>query len=387
MSWKVRTKETMLQEFVTRALSGKEHKAALCREYGISRPTGDKWIKRYLEGESLEDLSRRPHTNSKQISGEVTEKILALRREYPTLGSRKIAEILKSEGVQAPCAKSIDNILHRNGLITPEASAAAKPPERFEKAQPNDLWQMDFKGHFQMLNHTRCHPLNILDDRSRFNIRTVGCDREMFHNVQPVLYSAFKEYGLPDSILCDNGNPWGVVQKTGYTALEVWLMDLDILTLHIRPYRPQTQGKVERFNQTFTRECLSRNEWPDMASAQRIFDEYRTFYNTKRPHEALGMQTPAQVYHESDRKFPSVIEPWEYPQTYIRRQVRGNGAFSLDGEQIFLSYGFVGKEIGIRPSHLPGLMTIEYRNFHVARFDPDTKKVQAGRIYRIRSEP
>ena len=331
-----------------------------------------------LEGEILEDRSRRPLTNSRQVSEEIAGKIVALRLEHPTLGSRKISEILKSEGIQAPCAKTIDNILHRNGLITPEASAAATPPERFERSFPNDLWQMDFKGYFQMLNKARCYPLNIVDDRSRFNIRTVGCDRETYYNVHRVLCSAFMEYGLPNSILCDNGNPWGVAQKTGYTALEVWLMDLDILTLHIRPYHPQTQGKVERFNQTFERECLSQNEWIDMPSSQPIFDQYRTFYNTQRPHEALHMLTPAQVYYASERKFPSVIESWEYPRDYTQRRVRGNGTFSFGGEQVFLSYGFAGKDIGIRPSRLPGLLTIEYRNFHIARFDPDTKELQPG---------
>ena len=150
-----------------------------------------------------------------------------------------------------PSARTINNIFHRNNLISKAASQAAAHYKRFEKVRPNDMWQADFKGHFQMQN--------ILDDCSRFCLCSEALRNETLGEVKPVFQRLFREYGLPFSLLCDNGNPWGTSQSMGYTAFEVWLMELGVLTIHGRPLHPQTQGKDERYNRSFTRECLNVN--------------------------------------------------------------------------------------------------------------------------------
>ena len=264
MSWKERTVEMMREEFAKRVLAKEKTKAALCREYGISRPTGDKWLERYMKEESMEDRSRAPQKTANRTDSETEKKIVALRRQYPALGAVKLRKILEKEGERGlPCAKTFNNIFHRHGLIEKEASEAARPYKRFEREAPNQLWQGDFKGDFRMKNGKRCHPLNIIDDNSRFNLCIRALEGETFEKVKPVMEEIFQEYGLPDSFLCDNGNPWGTPQSLGYTRFEVWLMEMGILTIHGRPWHPQTQGKEERFNRSFKRECLRGQEFRD----------------------------------------------------------------------------------------------------------------------------
>ena len=284
MPWESRSVEQMREEFVKRVLAGEASISALCQEYGISRPTGYKWIARYQEGLGLSNQSRRPHTIHK-VSDDTEQLILDYRQAHPAIGARKIRKILENQGHSGlPCVKTVNNILKRNGMITKEASMAAKPFQRFEKAQPNEMWQADFKGHFAMADGRRCHPLNIIDDHSRFNLCCEPMDTESYEEIRPVMIRLFKEYGLPRTFLCDNGNPWGTAQSTGFTSFEVWLMELGVLTIHGRPLHPQTQGKEESFNRSMTKELLKHTSILDKADARRQFEQYRSFYNEERPH-------------------------------------------------------------------------------------------------------
>lgn len=309
-----RTKESMRTEFVERVLAHEKSKSALCREYGISRPTGDKWIKQYLSGEGLADKSKAPH-NPNRIATDIEKLVVAKRNEFPAFGAVKIGKMLITEGYEnIPCTKTINNIFQRNGLITKEDSQAAKPHQRFVKDYPNEMWQADYKGNFLMKNGERCHPLNIIDDYSRFNICCRACKTETFDEIKPIMIELFEEYGQPFSFLCDNGNPWGTSQSTGFTKFEVWLMELGILTIHGRIHHPQTQGKDERFNRSFTRECLRYNEFNNIEEAQSIFDEYRNVYNNIRPHHSLNLDVPSQHYIRSNKEYNPDISTWEYPE-------------------------------------------------------------------------
>ena len=349
----------MREEFARRVLAQERSKAALCREYGISCPTGDKWLERFLAGESMSDRSRAPKSIPGRTAPEMEAQIVALRRKYPAIGAAKLRKILENEGhTDLPCARTVNNILHRNGLIEREASLAATPYQRFEKSAPNEMWQADFKGHFAMGNGHRCHPLNILDDHSRFNLCIEALEGETFEQVKPTLERLFREYGLPFSFLCDNGNPWGTSQSLGYTRFEVWLMELGVLTLHGRIRHPQTQGKEERFNRSFTRECLHRQEILDISHAQSVFDEYRRFYNEVRPHCALELDVPEKHYRPSNIVLPEMVEPWEYGSEYKLCKVKDTGYFNYRGQGYFLSEAFAGKYIAIRESHLPGQITL-----------------------------
>lgn len=388
VSWTERTVETVREEFVKRVLAHEKSKSALCREYGISRPTGDKWIKRYLQGESMSDQSRAPKEHPNRVVPEMEAQIVAMRQKYPAIGATKMHKMMENEGVlDLPCARTMNNIFHRHNLITPEASAAATPYQRFEKPQPNDMWQADFKGHFAMGNQKRCHPLNILDDCSRFCLCCEAQLDETFASIQPVLRRLFQEYGLPFSFLCDNGNPWGTAQSAGFTKLEVWMMELGVLVLHGRIRHPQTQGKDERFNRSFTRECLAHNDFTDELQAQRIFSEYRNFYNNQRPHYALDMKVPASRYRPSERKYPDKIKEWEYPAECQLCKVKDTGYFNYKRQGYFLSEAFGGKTIAVRESHLPGQITLLFRQFRIGRIDLEARVYTLKRACLLEGDP
>lgn len=378
----------MREEFARRVLAQERSKAALCREYGISRPTGDKWLKRFLDGDSMTDRSRTPKSTPSRIDPELERQIVALRRKYPAIGAEKLRRMMLDSGCSdLPCARTFNNVFHRNGLIEQEASLAATPHQRFEKSAPNEMWQADFKGHFAMKNGHRCHPLNIIDDHSRFNLCIEALEGETFEQVKPTLERIFREYGLPFSFLCDNGNPWGTSQSLGYTRFEVWLMELGVLTLHGRIRHPQTQGKEERFNRSFTRECLRRQEILDISHAQNVFDAYRSFYNEVRPHCALDLDVPKVHYRPSVLKLPEEVEPWEYGPEYKLCKVKDTGYFNYRGQGYFLSEAFAGKYIAIRESHLPGQITLVFRQFKIGRIDVDSRAYTQKRAYLLEDDP
>jgi transposase InsO family protein len=388
MAWDERTVEQMREEFVRRVLAQERSKAALCREYGISRPTGDKWIERFQDGESMSDRSRAPKSVPGRIDSGMEAEIVRIRQLHPALGAVKLRKIMENAGyTNLPCARTFNNIFARHGLIESEASQAATPYQRFEKAIPNEMWQADFKGHFRMEDGYRCHPLNIIDDCSRFNLCIEALTNETFDAVKPVMERLFKEYGLPFSFLCDNGNPWGTTQSLGFSRFEVWLMELGILTLHGKPLHPQTQGKEERFNRSFTRECLKGKVFADKNHAQSCFDEYRAFYNEVRPHFALDLEVPSSRYKPSSRQMPQVIEDWEYSSEYQLCKVKDSGYFNYKGQGFFLSEAFAGKYIAVRESHLPGQITLVFRKFKIGRIDLDNRVYTLRKSYLLEGDP
>ena len=374
MPWKGQTMEERREEFVRRAIAKERSKSALCEEYGISRPTGDKWIQRYTHGELMSDQSKAPFHTPNRTDTRTEDEIVALRKKHPALGAKKIKRMLENEGKKAPAYSTINEIFHRNGLITKEASEAATPYIRFEKAAPNDMLQIDFKGHFAMSNGQRCHPLTVIDDHSRYCLCLDAKEDEQYEGVRSSVATLFGEYGLPNVVLCDNGNPWGTPQSMGYTRFEVWLMDLGILTKHGRVRHPQTQGKDERFNGTLKKELLNHRQLHDLAHAQSQFGEFRSFYNNERPHHALDLACPAQRYRKSDRRLPDRIGEWEYGQGFTVRQIKDSGYLTYQGQGYFLSEAFGGRRVGIRESDsADNIIWILYRQFCIAKLDIDNR--------------
>ena len=388
MPWEERTVSQMREEFVKEVLAQRKSKSELCREYNISRVTGDKWLKRYAAGECLEDRSRKPKSTPFKTP-EATEKvILEYREDHPAIGAVKIRKILENEGYKdLPSTKTVHNILVRNGKVTKEASQAATPYQSFQKEEPNDMWQADYKGHFAMESGERCHPLNIIDDCSRYNLCSEAQRSETFAEIQPVMIRLFETYGLPKILLCDNGNPWGTQQSPGFTHFEVWLMELGILTIHGRPRHPQTQGKDESFNRAMTKELLKYAVIRDMADAQRQFDQYREFYNNIRPHHALELDTPSQHYVRSSREYPSQISRWEYPEGAEIRRVKSTGYFNWDGQGYYLSEALGGKEIMIQKSRTENCIKIIFREFQIAKIDTEQRGFLFRRAYRLEDDP
>ena len=314
--------------------------------------------------------------------------IIEYRRKFPSIGARKIHFLLKKAGDMAvPSVSTVNSVLKRNGLITPEASLAATPHVRFAKDEPNDMWQADFKGWFRIGGDVQCHVLNILDDHSRFCIRSVPLPGETLELTLPVFLDAFEEYGLPISILCDNGNPWGTPTRQGFSRFEVAMMELGVLVLHGRVHHPQTQGKMERFNRTETEECFSI---PHYDFSQYSFDQVKYhidgflgFYNYDRPHESLAMDAPRDHYRPSPRKFdrfrPFVPE-WDYPSGYSTRTVKHKGFFLYRGREIFVSEALEGKRIAFRESRKPGCITLFFREFRLGRYNLDERQYESRSI-------
>lgn len=389
MPWKEQRMETMREEFVKRVLSHEKSKSALCREYGISRPTADKWIARYLSGEKMSDMSRAPKTRPNKTDPETEKKIVEYREKYPAIGALKMRTIMTNDHyTNLPSVRTFNEIFKRNGLITKEASEAATPYKRFEKSYPNEMWQADFKGHFVMENGVRCHPLNIIDDYSRMNICCEPLLSETFAEVKPCMERLFKEYGIPFSFLCDNGNPWGTQQSTGFTSFEVWLMELGILTIHGRILHPQTQGKEERFNNSFTKECLKYHKIENQEDASKIFAEYRAFYNNVRPHMALNLEVPASRYKPSKRQYPSHIEEWEYSKDLKIHNVKASGYITIRSQGYFLSEAFGNKQIAIRESSKGAhLINLYFRQFKIGQIDVEKRVFTFKRAYLICGDP
>lgn len=389
MPWKEQRLETMREEFVKRVLAHEKSKSELCREYGISRPTGDKWMSRYLSGEALSDLSRAPKSLPGKTGAETESNIVTYRRKYPAIGAVKMRRIMENDGyTQLPSTRTFNEIFKRNGLITKESSEAATPYERFEKSYPNEMWQADFKGHFAMENGARCHPLNIVDDYSRMNLCCAPLSSEKFSEVKLCVENVFRQYGLPFSFLCDNGNPWGTSQSTGFTSFEVWLMELGVLTLHGRFLHPQTQGKEERFNGSFTRECLKYNSIRDAAHAAKVFEEYRAFYNNIRPHMALHLEVPASKYRSSPREYPSGIREWEYADGLKVHKVKSSGYITILGQGYFLSEAFGDKQIAFRESGKSDrLINLYFRQFCIGQIDMEKRVFTFKRAYLIDGDP
>lgn len=356
MPWQPRTVMQSKREFIELAQREGANRRELCRRFGISPKAGYALLARHAQegAAALQERSRRPHTSPTRTGGEVEEAVVALRREHPAWGGRKIARRLRDQGwAEAPAASTVTAILHRHGLITPEASTAAQPWQRFEHEQPNALWQIDFKGHFDTAT-SRCHPLTLLDDHSRFNLALAACPSVHAASVQPHLLRVFQHYGLPVRINADNGAPWGSpsLSEHGLSALSVWLIRLGIRVSHSTPYHPQTNGKIERFHRSLQAEVLAGRSFAGLAQTQAAFERWREVYNHERPHEALGLQTPARRYRLSARVYPEVLPPIEYAEGDTVLTVGSNGFVTFQGLKLRLSKALHRLPIALRPDPL-----------------------------------
>jgi transposase InsO family protein len=320
MPW--RTEKVMDQrvEFVLRAAQGEEAIAQLCREYGISRPTGYLWMRRYEAADSITGLaehSRRPLNSPRRTGEEIEAAVLALRDEKGW-GGPKLADVLKRHGLKVAPATA-QRILKRAGrVVKPKVE---KTTVRFQREQCNELAQMDFKGEYTLASGEKCYPLTFLDDCSRYlhglwPLPSTGGD-----GVKESLEGQFREYGMPQSILMDHGTPWfSTTNQHGLTWLAVWLIKQGVVLRYSGVGHPQTQGKVERLHQTLKARTRHRGEPQTMSEWRRWAPYFRYEYNHERPHEALGMKTPAEVYKAVNLKpYQEKPREWEYSGGVVKR--------------------------------------------------------------------
>lgn len=373
------TQSTMSQrrEFCILGAKPGTNISELCRRYNISRRTGYKWLDRYFNENvsGFTDRSRQPLHSPNKTPKEIEDYVIQKRVSDPAWGSLKLHKLIctdKEKGLytyeSVPCRSAINKILKRNGLIDPNHSKVSKAFERFEYDYPNELWQMDYKGYFKLLNRKSCHPLTITDDHSRFNVCLKACQDQQKETVQKELINVFRKYGMPYMILADNGSPWGAsgeVNNDGtrcFTTLEKWLIQLNIKLIHGKPFHPQTQGKEERFHRTLKRELLDREQFRDYDHCQKRFDLWREKYNCIRPHEALNLRTPAEIYIPSIKSYPERLEVYEYNLSDIKRKVQANGIVSFKNRQINVGKAFIGDTVAIRESQKNNMYELYFCN-------------------------
>jgi transposase InsO family protein len=352
MPWKAVEIMSLRQAFVQAAQAEGANISALCRGYGISRETGYKWLRRYVaEGASgLVERSRRPHTNPTHTPLELEQRIVAARQAHPKWGGRKLKRWLENQGeAGVPTPSTITAILRRHGLLDEEESRKHRPFQRFERATPNELWQMDFKGDVVMGSGQRGYPLTVEDDCSRFLIGLNACADRTYPTVQHCLTAHFRAFGLPQQMLMDHGSPWGDDALSRDTVLTVWLLRLGVGVLHGRIRHPQTQGKVERLHGSLQRELLAAYTFQDLADCQTCLDQWRTLYNTERPHEALDLDPPAAHYQPSPRPFPGNLPELSFPPGAATRKTDEQGRIAWQGRTLRVGRPFQRQPVGILP--------------------------------------
>jgi transposase InsO family protein len=370
MPWQECSVETLRQEFV--GLASQEHAniRQLCRRFSISPATAYTLLARYRqEGEEgLRDRSRRPLRSPTQTAPASAAAVCAVRIAHPAWGGRKIRRYLHDHGqADVPAASTITGILRRHDLLDADEATKHRPWQRFAAAAPNDLWQMDFKGHIAVRTG-RCHPLTVLDDHSRYALGVAACSDEQTDTVRACLIPLFVRYGMPWQMLMDNGAPWG--DRHGpYTTLTVWLLRLGIAVSHGRPYHPQTQGKEERFHRTLKAELLGGEAFADLTAAQAAFDHWRGSYNRERPHEALALATPSSRYVPSPRCYPTALPEIEYGGDDAVRKVQSEGVVHFAGRVLRVSKALRGERVAVRPTSTDGVWTIHFMTHRIAQID------------------
>jgi transposase InsO family protein len=371
MPWSEVSVMDQRREFVRLALQEGANRRELCRRFGISPDVGYKWLRRWQAGDrELLDQSRRPKRMPRRSAAAVEVQVVAVRDKHPAWGARKIAHCLKRDGQIVPVPSTVHRILCRNERIKPSENAPPNPGHRFEKEAPNQLWQMDFKGHMPLANGTRCHPLTVIDDHSRYVPCLKACANEQRPTVQEHLTATFRRYGLPEAFYIDNGSPWGDTSGVRWTGLKVWLLKLGIRVVHARPCHPQGRGKNERFHRTLNAEVFAMRPFRTLPEVQRALDAWRMVYNLERPHQGLDMNVPADRFRPSSRVMPARIPKVQYDLGETVRTVSSTRSYiSFKGQFWKVPKAFVGERLAIRPLDRDGHYGIFFASWQVALID------------------
>lgn len=344
MPWDERTRMDQRLHFIAAMDSCEFTMSELCREYGISRKTGYKWVRRYAdEGlEGLRDRSRRPKWCPHRTDQECAEALVALRQSHPTWGPRKLLAVLsrREPDRRWPAASTAGDLLKRRGLVQARRrrrGQPVKPRPVVSMERPNQTWTGDFKGEFRLGDRSLCYPLTIRDGASRAMLACSGKRSPATASTREVFEETFRRYGLPEAILTDGGVPFAhptAIRRL--SRLSVWWIRLGVTPVVTQPGRPDQNGAHEQMHRVLKAET-ARPPAGTLANQQRRFDAFVAEYNSLRPHEALGMRTPNDLYEASSRPYPSrLLEP-VYPRHFEVRRVRSSGEFKLSNRTVFLS--------------------------------------------------
>jgi putative transposase len=354
----------------------------LCERFGITRPTGYKWVARWRAGgeEALHDRPCAPQGCPGRTDPAVVDRIVHARHQYGW-GATKLRAVLQRQhpGRSWPSRSTVNAILERHGLLRCQRRTRRWPHplgSPLATTAPNQIWPADFKGQFKTGDGVYCYPLTITDHFSRAILRCQGLASTKTADAQPVFLALFREVGLPDAIRTDNGAPFASTGMHGLTPLNVWWMQLGIVHQRVRPGYPQGNGTHERMHRELKRETAA----PAAASGraqQRRFDQFRQRYNEERPHEALGDRTPATLWQPSPRAYPEQIVGPEYPAHFEVRRIRRGGDVKFRGRAPFVTHALAGADIGLEEI-TDGVWNIVYYRTVLGRLDERTGRITAG---------
>jgi transposase InsO family protein len=372
MPWKSSSIMEERIKFVIRASLEGVNFSSLCRSFGISRPTGYRWLNRYRESGSvsrLGELSRRPHHSPGRTPDVLERRVIALRRKYGW-GARKLRILLLGEGLDLKVT-TINRILKRNHLVSPK-DLHRSATKRFERDRPNELWQMDFKGDYAS-GQGRCYPLSVLDDHSRYGIALDALPGKDTETVKASLIETFDNFGVPDAMLMDHGIPWWSPSNNyGLTRLSVSLIDQGIKLCFSGFRHPQTQGKVERFHRTLNEAVTHKGPSHTLSGWQECFHDFLYEYNYIRPHEALQMATPAELYRSSRKAYNPNPREWEYPEGSEVQRLTAEGWLGTSRQRCFVCEALAGKRV--RVERIDNKLIVSYRHMYIREIDKDTRK-------------
>lgn len=357
MPWPERSRMSIKHEFVLRAITREYTMAELCRQYGISRKSGYKWLRRFKKHgmAGLLDQTRRPKSNALRVKPEVVLEIVRLKQKHRSWGAKKLLVLLAKAVPEkdVPSRASVNRILYASGLVKRRrririASGGIPIRPSFAIEAPNDLWTVDFKGWWRTGDGVRCDPLTVRDAFSRYvlELRILrGTDET---RVRPVFEKLFDLYGLPRAIQSDNGPPFASIRGlAGLTVLSAWWVSLGIEVVRSRPGKPTDLGGHERMHADI-RVDIQAHAARTWRTQQRACDEWRTEFNHVRPHEALGMKTPSEIYSPSSRR-PGNVIVGGYPDECELRMVQSRGHFYLNRtKRVYVTRAVAGYYVGVQ---------------------------------------
>jgi transposase InsO family protein len=377
-------------EFINRWLKKEVDVTVLAASFGISEKTAHKWLSRFRLGgrAALEDRSRRPHSSPLATSEAVKNALIELKKKHPTWGAKKLLVVLAARDPQLalPAASTAGEILKRAGLVQTSKRRRHLPKAPTHLQEPstsNHVWCIDFKGQFNVAARP-CYPLTLTDAFSRYLLLCQALPSTAGAAVRKHLELVFREYGLPEYVRSDNGSPFGG-GLAGLSRLSVFLIRLGIRVEHIEPGKPQQNGRHERMHRTLKREAIVQppSTWKDQ---QRAFDLFQREFNEQRPHEALGMKCPLEVYNKSPRSYPERLPQHEYATDCLVRKVRPDGCIRWEGEMVFLSESLAGEIVGLRESHLDGWWNLQLGPAFLGYIDSNGRVLKQARLTWLFSE-
>lgn len=381
MPWKRVSPMDQRIDLIRDWIGGNYSKSELARSYGVSRPTLDKWLKRYLEtGESgLQELSRRPLISPSQTAPELLERLVEEKLRHLDWGPKKLVVRLRQLHPELPwpAPSTAGEWLKREGLVQPRRRARKTPENAVplrDGTHPNQLWCADFKGHFRTQDQRWCYPLTLTDQASRYLLCCRGLPKPTGELSQRWFEWAFREYGLPETIRTDNGSPFASVGPGGLSRLSVWFIRLGIHPERIAPGRPDQNGRHERMHKSLKAGAL-KPPAANLTEQQRAFERFRREFNEIRPHESLNMEAPAQHYSASTRPFPSRLPAIEYPTGLQIRRVRSNGCIKWKGGTVFLSEALIGEWIALREIDTDR-WDVCFSHYSLGRLGPGDSQIQ-----------